>query len=331
MFFSPKYDITFVCQKGKEHFAEPILNILEKKYSIQYLYLKHKRDYWHFRVKGKVVWCEWATKFAVKVSKKNWKNRKSFVRLHRFEIETDFMQKIKWNNINSLVFVNSLYEKEFKNRINPNINTITIPNAIDFNSFPFLKKNYGKNICALSINFVSHKGYLNLIRTFSKIISLDKEFRLNLIAIKSDKSDEQKQILDAEIEFLGLNNYVNIIQRNKLNNLKDERNEIANILSENDIIVSYSDFESFHYSFAEGMLVGLEGFYNMWHNPMNKEFWKDFGYNSEDDFIKGIINWSKLGNEDKLNKSNNNREFIINNYGAEVISKKYEELFFVNN
>ena len=59
-----------MCYKGKEHFAEPILNILEKKYSIEYLYLERNRDYWHFKVKGKVIWNEWANKFAWHISKK---------------------------------------------------------------------------------------------------------------------------------------------------------------------------------------------------------------------------------------------------------------------
>lgn len=328
MFFKPKYDITFVCYKGKEHFAEPILKILEKKYSVQYLYLERNRDYWHFKVKGKVIWNEWANKFAWHISKKNWKDRKVFVRLHRYEIETKYMQMIKWQNINNLIFVNHQYELDFKSRINDKANTIAIPNALDVNSFPFLKKNYGKNICALSIDFDLRKGYMNLIRSFNKLIKFDSEFTLNLIAIKSDNSDRQRINLDAEIELLGLTNKVNIIQRNKINNLIDERKEVAKLLSENDIIISYSDDESFHYSFAEGLIVGLQGFYNLWNNPLIKEFWEDYGYKSEDEFIKGILDWSKLSNEDKLGKSLNNRQYIIDNFGDEVIANKYEELFF---
>ncbi len=328
MLFQPKYDITFVCYKGKEHFAEPILKILEKKYSIQYLFLERNRDYWHYKVKGKVIWNEWANKFAWHISKKNWKDRKVFVRLHRYEIETKYMQMIKWQNISNLIFVNHQYELDFKNRIDDKANTITIPNALDVNSFPFLKKNYDKNICALSVDFDIRKGYLNLIRTFNKLIKLDNEFKLNIIAIKSANSDEQRKILDAEIKILDLNNSVNIIQRNKNNNLKEERSEVANLLNDNDIIISYSDDESFHYSFAEGLLVGLQGFYNMWENPLIKEFWEDFGYNSEDEFIKGILDWSKLSNEDKLTKSLKNRQYVIDNFGDEVIANKYEELFF---
>lgn len=317
-----------MCYKGKEHFAEPILKILEKKYSIQYLFLERNRDYWHYKVKGKVIWNEWANKFAWHISKKNWKDRKVFVRLHRYEIETKYMQMIKWQNISNLIFVNHQYELDFKNRIDDKANTITIPNALDVNSFPFLKKNYDKNICALSVDFDIRKGYLNLIRTFNKLIKLDNEFKLNIIAIKSANSDEQRKILDAEIKILDLNNSVNIIQRNKNNNLKEERSEVANLLNDNDIIISYSDDESFHYSFAEGLLVGLQGFYNMWENPLIKEFWEDFGYNSEDEFIKGILDWSKLSNEDKLTKSLKNRQYVIDNFGDEVIANKYEELFF---
>ncbi|MBL7086366.1 MAG: hypothetical protein ISS28_04635 [Candidatus Cloacimonetes bacterium] len=40
-----EFDITFICRSRKNHFAEPILRELENKYSIQYLYPEHKKDY----------------------------------------------------------------------------------------------------------------------------------------------------------------------------------------------------------------------------------------------------------------------------------------------
>ena len=42
---------------------------LEKKYTIQYLFPEHKRDYHHWQVKGRIIWVEWAHKFAKEVAK----------------------------------------------------------------------------------------------------------------------------------------------------------------------------------------------------------------------------------------------------------------------
>ncbi len=53
------YDLTFICHRGGEHFAKPVLNELSTHISIQYLYVD---SFWEFNpidIKGKVVWVEW--------------------------------------------------------------------------------------------------------------------------------------------------------------------------------------------------------------------------------------------------------------------------------
>lgn len=329
IFYKEKYDLTFICKKGNYHFAEPILKELEKKYKIQYLFPVHKRDYWHFMVKGEVIWVEWANKFAHQVAKKKW-NKKVVVRLHRNEIESDYMQKIKWQNIDDLIFVNSFFENKFKKKINNNINTHTIPNAIDVSAFPNNKKKYGKSIVAYGYNFNPIKGYDSLIKMFSKLIQIDQEFTLTIMGMKSNKPEfiaHKKELINL-INKLNLNNKVNLIEKDIAKSLIEDRKNISEFLKEYDIIMSYSNTESFHYAFAEGMLSGLEGFYNMWHNPLTKEFWEDWGYNSEDELIQGIINWSKMTNDEKIKKAQKNREYIINNYGSKAISEQYEKLLF---
>ncbi|SVC94291.1 uncharacterized protein METZ01_LOCUS347145, partial [marine metagenome] len=85
--------------------------------------------------------------------------------------------------------------------------------------------------------------------------------------------------------------------------------------------------ESFHYSFAEGLLSGLQGFYNMWDNTVIKEFWESWGYNSESEMLESILKWEKLSHEQKLNQLRKNRDYIISNFDSEVIGEKYLKLF----
>ncbi len=330
LFNKKRYDITFVCQKGHNHFAEPILAELEKKYTIQYISPKHKRDYWHFMVKGDVIWVEWANKFAHQVSKKHWKNKKVIVRLHRNEIISKYMDKINWNNIDNLIFVNSFFENEFKEKINSKVKTITISNAIDVESFPFYKKNYGKSIAIYGFTFNPIKGYDLLIKMFKKLIDIDSEFNLTIMGMNTSQPSSIRHLEEIKnlIKELKLETKIKIIEKERVSSLIDDRINVSEFLKKHDIILSYSNTESFHYSFAEGMLSGLQGFYNMWHNPLIKEFWEDYGCNSEDEFINGIINWSKLNNEEKIRKAKLNREYIINNFSSQAIAEKYEELFF---
>ena len=102
--------------------------------------------------------------------KKNWKDRKVFVRLHRYEIDSKYMNLINWSNINQLIFVNSVYENDFNNKINKLVKTITIPNAININSFPNNKINYGKNIALFIFS-----SLLNLLQNIIPAIKSSSE------------------------------------------------------------------------------------------------------------------------------------------------------------
>jgi glycosyltransferase involved in cell wall biosynthesis len=325
-----EYDITFICRKGECHFAQPILNELEKKYKIQYIFPNHKIEYWHFMVKGKVIWVEWANKFALEVSKKNWKDKKVIVRFHRNEILSEYMSKIKWQNIDKVIFVNSQFEKEFKDKITKNVDTVMIPNAIETKSFPFYKHNYGHSICVYGYAFNPIKGYDLLINMFNKLLKFNPKFHLTIMGMLTGQPSSVRhlKVIKKQIKTLNLAEKITIIEKKKVDSLVEDRKNVSEFLSKHDIIMSYSNTESFHYSFAEGMLSGLEGFYNMWHNPLIKEFWEDFGYESEDKLIAAILEWEKLNNKEKIIKAKKNREYILNNFSNTSISKVYEDLFF---
>ena len=327
---SIKYDITFICRRGKDHFAEPILSELAKIYTIQYLYPEHKRDLLLNQIKGRIIWVEWANKFAKIVSKKKWKNKKIFVRLHRWEIDTDYMKKIKWKNINKVIFVNTEFENLFKQRVNDTVKTITIPNAISIDDFKFNSPKNNKNICSFSLAFNEVKGYIDLLLFFSKLLKKDDSYKLNILARYPANDKELNYLLKIEkiISDLELKYSVSITKRSPETNLCDDRKNISKYLSKQNMIISFSKLESFHYSFAEGILCGLQGFYNAWKNPLIKEFWDNWGYNSEDKMIDAIIKWSSLPLIEKQKISKKNREYVIKNFGSEIIGQKYESEFF---
>lgn len=327
---SPTYNLTFICRKGQEHFAQPILKELEKKYTIQYLYPEHKINY--FMLIGDIIWIEWANKFALQVSKKRWKNKKVIVRLHRNEIISRYMKKIKWGNIYNVIFVNSYFENEFKEKISSTIKTITIPNAIDIKSFPYYPHKYGKSICVYGFTFNPIKGYDLLLKMFRKLVNIDPEFHLTIMGMISKQHSSIRHLKEIKQQIINLNltENVTIIEKKRVNSIITDRTNVSKFLRNHDIIMSYSSTESFHYSFAEGLLSGLEGFYNMWHNPLIAEFWKKWGYNNEKNLMNGILNWVNLSQEEKENKAQANREYVINNFSDKIISKKFEKLFWDN-
>lgn len=333
MFFlkkNPEFDLTFICSKGADHFAQPILNELEKKYKIQYLYPVHKMDYWHFKVLGKVIWVEWANKFAHQVSKKKWKDKKIIVRLHRNEILSRYMKLIKWKNVDHVIFVNSNFENEFKQKISNNVQTSTIPNAIDVGAFPYMEPKNNKSICIYGYGFNPIKGYDDLIRFFQKLLALDPDFHLTIMgmATKQHSSIRQLKKIKGLVQDLSLEKHITIIEKDLVDSLVKDKKNVSQFLSRHDIILSFSHVESFHYAFAEGLLSGLQGFYNQWHNPLIKEFWGPWGCKSEKNMVDRIIEWSELDTSEMKKITYKNREYVIGHFSSSHVAERYASLFF---
>ena len=317
-----KFDITFICRRNSDHFSQPILQELEKKYSIQYLFPEHKRDYHHWQVKGKIVWVEWAHKFAKEVTKKRWKSKKVIVRLHRYEIDTHYMQSIKWSNVDQLIFVNPELEVQFKNKFDKNVETITIPNAIDVSSFPFINPTNENKLLAFSLHFHPVKSYFKLIKTFVKIVNQNRNIHLTIATQQPKDLEQRKYFINCKhlIEKHNLSKHIilHTIKRNQ---------EVPELLSSHNAIVSFSEIESFHYAFAEGLLSGLEGFCRGWRALIPQYFWRDWCYENENDFIKAILKWCKSSLQERLKISKKNRGYIVNNYSSEKVSNTYQDLF----
>ena len=72
----PIYDITFICQKGNNHFAQPIIKYLKKHIRVQEMYPNSSFGFWRNNIKGKIIWVEWAGDIAKVLSSKPLKNQK---------------------------------------------------------------------------------------------------------------------------------------------------------------------------------------------------------------------------------------------------------------
>ena len=55
--------------------------------------------------KSDIIFCEWALHNAVWYSQKKLPHQKLYIRCHRFEIDRGFMWRIKWHNVNRLIFI----------------------------------------------------------------------------------------------------------------------------------------------------------------------------------------------------------------------------------
>ena len=70
----------------------------------------------------------------------------------------------------------------FKENINGNVETSTIPNAIDVSKFPYNLSTQENLLLAYSVNFDIRKGYDQLIVIFSKIVEKNPFIQLTIAA-----------------------------------------------------------------------------------------------------------------------------------------------------
>ena len=321
--------ITCICKKGTSQFIIPIIDYLSIKIKIGFIEYSTKANYIAQVFSSDIIFVEWATAAAKFISKIKRKHQFFIIRLHRYEFKDEkLMNSIKWQNVDLLIFVNDSLRKEF-NKQYPNVKTLTIPNAVDCQKFRLTKRTKKNTLLTYSMHFTELKAYYELIKVFKRIISLDSNYHLT-IATQKPMSKEHKQYYlkcCSLIEELEMADYVTI---ETLGPEKDAQEKIIYLLETHNAIISFSDIESFHYSFAEGLLSGLHGFCRGWRYPDPKEFWNKWCYTDEPSFIQGIIDWGCCNMQNRNETAKENRRYIINNFSKEIIGEKYYNHFLNN-
>ena len=324
-----KNHFTFICEKEKDHFSNSILIELEKKITINKIITNSKLQYLSSLFKTKTYWVEWASNPAIFISKYKTKNQKLFIRLHRYEMyKRKWMEKIKWENVDRVIFVNSELENEFKTMVS-NCNTVTIPNAVNLAEFPISERSDKNTLLAYGYQLNPIKGYLNLIEMFNELVTADSSFNLT-IAGKDPNHDFYKIHLNKCYELIkkyDLEKHVNIKLLDISPKELTEHKNINELLNSHNGIISYSLEESFHYAFAEGLSSGLQGFCNGWRKLNPYQFWSNWCYENKALMIKGLLDWGKTNPQTRNNIAIKNRNYIKTNYSSEIIANLYLDLF----
>lgn len=318
----------FICEKGKDHFAQPILDKLDMKIVKRI----GSNDLSHFinSFGAKKIWVEWANHPAIVVSKVKRPRQKLIIRLHRYEMyRKRWMRKIKWDNVDCVIFVNSELEREFKMTVSESVKTVTIPNAIVANQFPATEISGKNSLLTYGLQFERRKAYDKLVHMFKKVINKNSNFTLTIAgqAPKHPLHIEYFEKVKSLVRDLELTEKVNFkLLEIDENELKSHSN-IKTLLATHNAIISYSDNESFHYTFAEGLLSGLQGFCRGWNELSLREFWGNWYFDNKRNMINGILKWGETPVEERQKIAKINRQYIVDNFSAEIIAGKYVEIF----
>ncbi|MFQ5963016.1 MAG: glycosyltransferase [Candidatus Scalinduaceae bacterium] len=179
----PLPKIAVLCLPGLESFLGDIVNFLKTKYEVLTCYSANSQEIESAVRWADIVWLEWANQLAIDLTNhiSILDGKRVICRLHRYEALAGFIQKIKWERINDLIFV-AEHIRDISIRQVPKLpqlvnNIHVIPNGVNMDKFNFKQRKKGWNIAY--IGYIQYrKGPLLLLHTFQQLVLIDKRYRL---------------------------------------------------------------------------------------------------------------------------------------------------------
>ena len=318
-------------------FIDEIINLYSNEYNVRVeLWDVHKTK---SEEKNKqnlewvdIIFCEWCCANALWYSKNKKTNQKLFIRLHKFEINLDYIFNINWGNVDKIIFIAPFIQKEVENKLK-NINNFNTKKSI-------LIYNYSKTISSniKEDNFQYNIGILGYIPKWKrldlsfdlieKLVKKDKRFKLHIKG-QNYKNYEWIARDKNECEY-----FENLDQR--IQNLKDNiifyphDNKIGEFFNKIGYITSFSDIEGSHQALPEGMSCGtiplISGGYTNDYGA-GLMYPERFNHNNINDLVEKVYEYSLNPKIIKYEQEYCN-DFVKDDFKVNSIKEKYDQLFF---
>ena len=101
-------------------------------------------------------------------------------------------------------------------------------------------------------------------------------------------------------------------------------NDVAAFYRKTDIILSPSDFESFHYALADGVLSGCLPLVWPW-DEATTIYTDDWIVADTEEASKRVMAWRAMGPSERDAQARAARDLIVSRYGFDTISKRLDE------
>lgn len=302
-------------------FILPYINGLEKKYNV--ILDKWSGHNLHDEKKSQkllkqanIIFCEWMLGNSVWYSKNKLDHQKLIVRLHRFELTTDYITKIKIENIDKIIAVSYYFYQKIISTLDINYQKIEIINngieILDYQP----REDLTNSICIVGI-LPKRKGLIQAVRLMKMLKNEERKFHLN---IYGDQIQECEWLKDniAEQEYYQM--VTKFIEENKLAECVTYHGhkKMQDEFYKNDYVISVSDDEeipeSFHLGPAEAMSAGVVGLFLNWRG-VEYLYPKHLIFDDLQAMRDYIVNNTKMS---YFNESEYVKEFISANYNLDL-------------
>ncbi len=250
--------LLFVCQPNSHHFAEPYLSHLTHSRAVTRDY----RQVQHAAGEYDVVWIEWANSHAINILSGGHLGAFTIVRIHDWEIRRNVIQKIPWENVDAVWFINPDAQDDFNRKVGvPLSKQFFLPNAVDLSEWPLVARG-SKHLGIVTANVQPRK---RLDRAIDLMRLLPKDYQMTIRT--SPDPHPLYPHLYAELVELG-RMYVEEGSGGTITlelrpfveqKILTHRSEIVDFWRDKSHAVSVASHEGFCYGVAEGMACGAAG------------------------------------------------------------------------
>jgi len=281
---------------------------------------------------AEIIISEWGLENAVWYSNNKNENQKHIVRIHSQEIRPrarKMTSKINQAGCDKIIFVAEHIRKRAIEIFNWDIeNIILIPNYVNVNRFNLIKNKDSKFKLGI-VGVVPQSKRVDIaFDIISRLNEIDSDWEL-IVKGKTHRDLEFMKGGSRKKEYEWFENQFQKLEQNV--SLQDavtfqpHSRPINMWYREIGYILSLSDWESFHYSVAEGVASGTIPLIKKWEGS-DKIYNKDWIFDSSEEIVDEIIRLSKI-NDDKIEEiKEKNLDYISKNYSLSVILENWKSL-----
>lgn len=246
--------IGFICLAELDQFIDPIIEGLSVDYTVRKFIIRAQQDIYNAIDWADIVWLEWCNQTAIiGTNYEGIKGKKVIIRLHSYEVFTDFPKQINWLAVNRLILVAPHIKeilKIFIPDIEKKVKIEIVSNGIDLDSTPWREQQPGHNIAW--VGFINYKKNpqmaLQILKKLTEgLYNTDKRYILHVAGSFQDL--RYKIYLEYMIKEMGLRDNV------KFYGWIDD---MESFWKDKNYLLHTSIHESFGYGIFEAMARGIK-------------------------------------------------------------------------
>ena len=201
--------VSVICMSGLDNFIDNIIDGLSDGYMVRKFIVKTDKEIYNAIDWGDIIWLEWANQSAIIATNyERIKDKKVVLRLHSYEVFTDYPKQINWDVVDRLIFV-APHIRDILDEMSPGIvekvKSEVIYNGVDIEKIPFKEREPGYNVAW--VGYINYKKNPQMaLQVIKKLVDINKRYKLHIAGLYQDL--RYKIYLEHMIKEMGLQDNV---------------------------------------------------------------------------------------------------------------------------